>query len=152
MPDKAIDLIDEAGSRVRLRNSTTPLSVKEVMKVLENVRKEKDDAIASQQYEYAAELRERELRMVEKVEGLEREWHDEQEVERPVVTSEDVAEVVSMWTGIPVTRLAMEETERLLHMEEEIHKRIIGQDRGHFGRVERQCVALVRVSRTRGAP
>ena len=133
LPDKAIDLIDEAGSRVRLRTSTAPLSVKEVTKVLENVRKEKDDAIASQQYEYAAELRERELRMVEKVEGLEREWHDEQEVERPVVTSEDVAEVVSMWTGIPVTRLAMEETERLLHMEEEIHKRIIGQDEAILG-------------------
>ena len=133
LPDKAIDLIDEAGSRVRLRNSTTPLSVKEVMKVLENVRKEKDDAIASQQYEYAAELRERELRMVEKVEGLEKEWHEEQEVERPVVTSEDVAEVVSMWTGIPVTRLAMEETERLLHMEEEIHNRIIGQDEAILG-------------------
>jgi len=133
LPDKAIDLIDEAGSRVRLRNSTAPLSVKEVMKVLENVRKEKDEAIASQQYEYAAELRERELRMVEKMEGLEKEWHEEQAVERPVVTSEDVAEVVSMWTGIPVTRLAMEETERLLHMEEEIHNRIVGQDEAILG-------------------
>jgi len=133
LPDKAIDLIDEAGSRVRLRNSTAPLSVKEVMKVLENVRKEKDDAIASQQYEYAAELRERELRMVEKMEGLEKEWHEEQAVERPVVTGEDVAEVVSMWTGIPVTRLAMEETERLLHMEEEIHNRIVGQDEAILG-------------------
>ena len=128
LPDKAIDLMDEAGSRVRLRNSTTPLSVKEVTKVLENVRKEKDDAIEAQQYEYAAELRERELRLVEKMESLEREWHEEQGQERSTVTSEDIAEVVSMWTGIPVTRLAMEETERLLHMEQEIHKRIIGQD------------------------
>ena len=128
LPDKAIDLIDEAGSRVRLRNATTPLSVKEVTKVLENVRKEKDDAISSQQYEYAAELREREIRLVEKVEGLEREWHEEREEERSSVTSEDIAEVVSMWTGIPVTRLAMEETERLLRMEQEIHKRIIGQE------------------------
>ena len=133
LPDKAIDLIDEAGSRVRLRNSTTPLSVKEVMKVLENVRKEKDDAIAAQQYEYAAELRERELRMVEKMEGLEREWHEDQSSELPKVTSEDVAEVVSMWTGIPLTRLAMEETERLLQMEEEIHKRIVGQDEAIVG-------------------
>ena len=124
LPDKAIDLIDEAGSRVRLRNATTPLSVKEVMKVLENVRKEKDDAISAQQYEYAAELREREIRLVEKMEGLEREWHDE----RSRVTSEDIAEVVSMWTGIPVTRLAMEETERLLRMEQELHKRIVGQE------------------------
>ena len=128
LPDKAIDLIDEAGSRVRLRNATTPLSVKEVTKVLENVRKEKDDAISSQQYEYAAELREREIRLVEKVEGLEREWHEERDEERSSVTSEDIAEVVSMWTGIPVTRLAMEETERLLRMEQEIHKRIIGQE------------------------
>ena len=128
LPDKAIDLIDEAGSRVRLKNSTAPLSVKEVMKVLENVRKEKDEAIASQQYEYAAELRERELRLVEKMEGLERDWHEEQSQEHITVTGEDIAEVVSMWTGIPVTRMAMEETERLLHMEQELHKRIIGQD------------------------
>ena len=133
LPDKAIDLIDEAGSRVRLRNSTTPLSVKEVTKVLENVRKEKDDAISAQQYEYAAELREREIRLVEKMEGLEKEWHEEHDEERSTVTSEDIAEVVSMWTGIPVTRLAMEETERLLHMETEIHKRIIGQDQAIIG-------------------
>ena len=128
LPDKAIDLIDEAASRVRLRSSTTPISVKEAMKLLENVRKEKDDAIASQQYEYAAELRERELQLVEKMESLEKEWHEEQDNERPTVVSEDVAEVVSMWTGIPVTRLAMEETSRLLHMEQDLHKRIVGQE------------------------
>ena len=128
LPDKAIDLMDEASSRVRLRSSTMPLSVKEAMSVLDNVRKEKDDAIAAQQYEYAAELRERELRLVEKIEGLEKEWHEEQTKERSTVVSEDIAEVVSMWTGIPVTRLAMEETERLLQMEQEIHKRIVGQD------------------------
>jgi len=128
LPDKAIDLIDEASSRVRLRTSTIPISVKEATKLLENVRKEKDEAIASQQYEYAAELRERELQLVEKMETLEKEWHEEQENEKPSVTSEDIAEVVSMWTGIPVTRLAMEETSRLLNMEQELHKRIIGQD------------------------
>ena len=133
LPDKAIDLIDEAGSRVRLRSGTTPLSVKEANKVLENVRKEKDDAIAAQQYEYAAELRERELRLVENTEGLEKDWHEEQEQERAVVTAEDIAEVVSMWTGIPVTRLALEETDRLLHMEEGLHKRIIGQDEAIIG-------------------
>ena len=133
LPDKAIDLIDEAGSRVRLRSGTTPLSVKEANKVLENVRKEKDDAIAAQQYEYAAELRERELRLVENMEGLEKNWHEEQEQERAVVTAEDIAEVVSMWTGIPVTRLALEETDRLLHMEEGLHKRIIGQDEAIIG-------------------
>ena len=128
LPDKAIDLMDEASSRVRLRSSNTPLSVDETVRVLESVRKEKDDAIGGQEYEYAAELRDREVRLVDKLEGLKEEWHGEQVKELPVVTDEDVAEVVSMWTGIPVTRLALEETERLLHMEEGMHKRIIGQD------------------------
>ena len=128
LPDKAIDLIDEAASRVRLRGSVTPASVKDAMEVLELVRKEKDEAIASQQYETAAELRDREIQKNEDLDTLEKEWQEGRNNERPVVTDEDIAEVVSMWTGIPVTRLAQEETERLLRMEEEIHKRIIGQD------------------------
>ena len=128
LPDKAIDLIDEAGSRVRLRGSVTPSSVKDAMQVLEQVRKEKDEAIASQQYEAAAELRDRELHANEDFDTLEREWQEGRDKERQVVTEEDIAEVVSMWTGIPVTRLAQEETDRLLRMEEEIHNRIIGQD------------------------
>ena len=128
LPDKAIDLIDEAGSRVRLRGSVTPASVKDAMQVLEQVRKEKDEAIASQQYEEAAELRDRELRQNEDLDTLEKEWQEGQDKERRVVTEEDIAEVVSMWTGIPVTRLAEEETERLIQMEAELHKRIIGQD------------------------
>ena len=128
LPDKAIDLIDEAGSRVRLRGSMTPASVKDAMQVLEQVRKEKDEAIASQQYEAAAELRDRELRQSEDLDTLEKDWQEGKGKERPVVTEDDIAEVVSMWTGIPVTRLASEETERLLRMEQELHKRIIGQD------------------------
>ena len=128
LPDKAIDLIDEAASRVRLRGSVTPASVKDAMQVLEDVRKEKDEAIASQQYETAAELRDREIQKNEDLDTLEKEWQEGRNNERPVVTDEDIAEVVSMWTGIPVTRLAQEETERLLRMEQEIHKRIIGQD------------------------
>ena len=128
LPDKAIDLMDEAGSRVRIRMSGTPLSVKESQKVLETVRREKDEAIAQQQYEYAAELRDRELKLAEKLQQLQSElqanWSDEQ----PVVNAEEIAEVVSMWTGIPVTRMAVEETERLLHMEDNLHRRIIGQD------------------------
>ena len=128
LPDKAIDLMDEASSRVRLRNASTPLSVQQSEMVLENVRKEKDDAIADQQYEHAAELRERELRLLESLENDKKEWHEELGSNKPVVGAEDIAEVVSMWTGIPVTRLAMEETERLLHMEQEVHKRIIGQE------------------------
>ena len=128
LPDKAIDLLDEAGSRVRLRGSSKPSSVKEAMKALDNVRKEKDEAIASQQYEFAAELRDRELNLSQNLDTLEKEWHDDQGKDRAKVTEEDIAEVVSMWTGIPVTRLAQEETTRLLNMEEELHKRIIGQD------------------------
>ena len=128
LPDKAIDLIDEAGSRVRLRGSVTPSSVKDAMKVLDELRKDKDEAIVSQQYEFAAELRDRELRLNENLDTLEKEWQEDREKQRPVVSDEDVAQVVSMWTGIPVARLAQEETERLLHMEEDLHKRIVGQD------------------------
>ncbi len=127
MPDKAIDLVDEAASKVRIRASSTPLSMKESMKVLENVRREKDEAIASQQYEYAAELRDRELKLADKLEGMEEDWQTETNINELTVTEEDIAEVVSMWTGIPVTRLAMEDMERLLHMESAMHNRIIGQ-------------------------
>ena len=133
LPDKAIDLLDEAGSRVRLRGSHAPQEVRDAMEVLERVRKEKDEAIASQQYEVAAELRDRELHLTENVGDLEREWKADRSKERSQVTEEDIAEVVSMWTGIPVTRLAREETERLLQMEEELHKRIIGQDEAIVG-------------------
>ncbi len=128
LPDKAIDLMDEAASRVRIRHSTMPLSVKEAMKVLETVRREKEEALSGQQYEYAAELRERELRLAGKVESLEGEWQETQATEQPSVTADDVAEVVGMWTGIPVSRLQQEETDRLLKMEENLHHRIIGQD------------------------
>jgi ATP-dependent Clp protease ATP-binding subunit ClpC len=89
LPDKAIDLIDEAASRVRIRHSTMPLSVKEAMKVLESVRSEKEEALSDQQYEYAAELRERELSLAGKVESLEGEWQQTQETEQPVVTPDD---------------------------------------------------------------
>ena len=128
LPDKAIDLLDEAGSRVRLRGSSTPPSVKEATQALEQIRKEKDEAIASQQYEVAAELRDKELQLNQNLDELEKEWHEGRIKERAQVTEEDIAEVVSMWTGIPVTRLAQEETERLLQMEVELHKRIVGQD------------------------
>ena len=128
LPDKAIDLMDEASSRVRIKAANAPLSVKEAMQVLETVRREKDEAIGGQQYEYAAELRDRELRLGEKLQDLESEWHTEQESDRPEVTEEHIGEVVAMWTGIPVTRLATEETARLLQMEETVHKRIIGQE------------------------
>ncbi len=128
LPDKAVDLVDEAASRVRIRSSSMPLSVKEAIRVMEGVRKEKDEAIAGQQYEYAAEIRGRELRLAEKLTQLEQGWQSEQSKEKSVVTQEDIAQVLSMWTGIPVAKLAMEETTRLLQMEEVLHKRIVGQD------------------------
>ena len=128
LPDKAIDLIDEAASRVRINFTTAPLSVQEVTRMLESVRKEKDEAIAGRQYEYAAELRDREAGISEKLDELERDWKEEQEDESPTVTHDDIAEVVSMWTSIPVTRLAATETERLINMEQVLHEGVIGQD------------------------
>ncbi len=130
LPDKAIDLIDEASSRLRIRQSSVPLSLNEAIKALETLRKDKEQAIVSQQYEYAAELRERELKLTEKVDKLRSDWQRQQEfdTEKKVVTEEHIAEVASMWTGIPITRLASDESTRLLQMEEALHKRIVGQD------------------------
>jgi ATP-dependent Clp protease ATP-binding subunit ClpC len=128
MPDKAIDLIDEAASRVNIQHRTIPITLKEARQAEDNVRKDKDAALATQQYEYAAELRERELQLVEKIKKIEAEWHAEREQVTPVVTADDIAEIVSMWTSIPVVQLTADETSRLLNMEEVLHKRIIGQD------------------------
>ena len=128
LPDKAIDLMDEAGSRVRIRTSNMPLSVKESQKMLETVRRDKDEAISQQQYEYAAELRDREVKLADSLQQLQSEWRETSGDEKARVTEEEIAEVVSMWTGIPVTHMAVEEIERLLHMEENIHQRIVGQD------------------------
>ncbi|MSQ41197.1 MAG: ATP-dependent Clp protease ATP-binding subunit [Dehalococcoidia bacterium] len=128
LPDKAIDLMDEAASRVRIRAGTMPLSLQESTKMLESVRKEKEEAIASQQYEYAAELREREIQLAEKLETIQKEWQAQTQRRDSVVTEEEIAEVVNMWTGIPVTRLAVEESQRLLQMEGALHKRIVGQE------------------------
>ena len=128
LPDKAIDLVDEAASRVKINAGAVPMPMQDLSKTLADLRKEKEEAISSQQYEYAAELRQREINLNEKIETVEKEWQEESAERILVVTEEDIAEVVNMWTGIPVTRLATEESERLLHMETELHKRIIGQD------------------------
>jgi ATP-dependent Clp protease ATP-binding subunit ClpC len=128
LPDKAIDLIDEAASRVRIRHRTIPITLKEARRAEDSVRKDKEAALATQQYEYAAELRQRELQIEEKIKKMEEEWAAEQGQDNPEVGEEDIAEVVSMWTGIPVVQLASDETSRLLQMEEVLHKRIVGQD------------------------
>ncbi len=128
LPDKAIDLIDEASSRVRIRRAATPPSLKEAMRGLESLRREKEQAIAAQQYEYAAELRDREIKLQEKISEM-GEWEEGEEgIATPVVTEEDISEVISMWTGIPVARIASEESARLLKMEESLKSRVIGQD------------------------
>ena len=127
LPDKAIDLMDEAGSRVRLRLSKAPPKIKEAQLDLEEVTRQKDEALAAQDYEAAARLRDEEAQGKEKIEGLRTAWHEESAKDIPVVTDEEIAQVVSMWTGIPVIRISAEESERLLHMEEAIHKRVIGQ-------------------------
>ena len=128
LPDKAIDLIDEASSRVRIHHSMAPISVKEATKVLDSVRKEKDEAISGRQYEYAAELRDKEVSLSEKLEDIKKEWEEEKGDQQPIVEEENIEEVVSMWTGIPVTRLAAAESERLIKMEEALHKNVIGQE------------------------
>jgi ATP-dependent Clp protease ATP-binding subunit ClpC len=128
LPDKAIDLIDEASSRLRIRHLYSSPSLSEAIQNLETLRHDKEAAIASQQYERAGELRNRELELEKVVKIHEDEQQKEQDAELPVVTSEEVAEVVSMWTGIPVTRMAHDETTRLLKMEEALHQRIVGQD------------------------
>ena len=128
MPDKAIDLIDEAASRVRINFSTAPLSVNEVSKMLEKTKTEKDEAISARQYEYAGELRDRETKLSEKLADLQKEWQEERKREKPVVTRDNIEEVVSMWTGIPVTRLSADETERLVNMEQALRQSVVGQD------------------------
>jgi ATP-dependent Clp protease ATP-binding subunit ClpC len=128
LPDKAIDLIDEAASRVRMQRSLAPLNLKEAMRGLEAVLHEKEAAIQNQEYERAAELRDREVKLRDRIAKLESGWHREQGNDKPTVTEEDIAQIVSMWTGIPVMRIAQEESARLLQMEEGLHKRVIGQE------------------------
>jgi ATP-dependent Clp protease ATP-binding subunit ClpC len=127
LPDKAIDLIDEAASRIRLRHSSSPPELKEAQKHLEEVTKEKDEAINRQDYEVAASLRDAEAVARENLDRMRAEWRAKQDQDVPDVGDEDIAQVVAMWTGIPVTRIAQEESERLLHMEEALHGRVIGQ-------------------------
>ncbi len=128
LPDKAIDLIDESASRVRMRRSLAPLNLKEAVRGLEAVLREKDEAIQSGEYERASELRDREVKLRDRIAKLESGWQRDQSSEKPSVTEEDIAQIVSMWTGIPVMRIAQEESARLLEMEAALHKRIISQN------------------------
>lgn len=127
LPDKAIDLIDEAGSKVRLRSFTIPPSLKELENKLENVRSEKNAAVQSQEFEKAAALRDTEQKIKEELEQTKKAWKEKQGKEEAEVTVDDIAMVVSMWTGIPVSKIAQEESAKLLNLEEELHKRVVGQ-------------------------
>src|SRR5215211_4749183 len=123
-----LDISDEAPSRVRMQRASTPPSLKDAMRGLESVQSEKEAAISAQQYELAAELRDREAKLRARIEKLESGWQSQQGTDKPVVSAEDIAHVVSMWTGIPVMRIAEEESQRLLQMEGALHERVIGQE------------------------
>jgi ATP-dependent Clp protease ATP-binding subunit ClpC len=127
MPDKAIDLVDEASSRVRMQRSAAPPSLKEALAGLAALQKELDAAVGGREFEMAAELRDRERKLRDRIETQQRERRESQASEEVYVTEEDVAEVVAMWTGIPMVRIAGEESERLLKMEDELHEKIVGQ-------------------------
>src|SRR5215212_1419071 len=130
LPDKAIDLIDEAAARVRMTRSATPPSLRDALRGLEALRKEREAAIEDQQMDQAADLQDKEERMLARIAKIENELGisgDSANAERPYVTEEDIAEVIGMWTGVPVKRLQGDETSRLLQMEEFLHNRVVGQ-------------------------
>ncbi|MEL7052411.1 MAG: ATP-dependent Clp protease ATP-binding subunit, partial [Cyanobacteria bacterium J06588_5] len=133
LPDKAIDLIDEAGSRVRLLNSQLPAAAKDLDKELRQVLKDKDNAVRSQDFDKAGELRDREMEIKAEIRTIaqtkkEEDAATETKENSPQVTEEDIAHIVASWTGVPVQKLTESESEKLLHMEDVLHQRLIGQD------------------------
>ncbi len=128
LPDKAIDLIDEAASRVRMYKAPKPPEYQQADQAIKEVVRKKEAAVEQEQFDLAAELLGKETDLREKLQNMKLNWLEATSATPPKVTSEDVAEVVAMWTGVPVTRIAGEESQRLLKMEEELHKRIVGQD------------------------
>lgn len=127
LPDKAIDVIDEAGARVRLRTMTRPPDLKEIDEQVETLNKDKEDAVANQDFEKAANLRDQAEKLRKKKEQITQEWREKSQQTDGVVDEEIIAEVVSKMTGIPLTRLSTEDSLRLLKMEEELHKRVVSQ-------------------------
>lgn len=128
LPDKAIDVIDEAGSKVRLKAYTTPSNLKDLEAELSELKKEKDAAVQGQEFEKAAAFRDKEKKIRQQLEEKKTNWKEKQGRDNSQVTEEIVAEVVSSWTGIPVTKIAETETDKLLNMEKVLHQRVIGQD------------------------
>ncbi len=128
LPDKAIDLVDEASSKVRLRAYTTPADLKEIEDRIKAVKGEKENAVSQQDFERAATLRDEEKKLTNLLAEKKDEWHKSMSEMKGEVTSEEIAEIVADWTGIPVTQLTEEESQRLLRMEDVLHERIVGQD------------------------
>ncbi|OGD14733.1 ATP-dependent Clp protease ATP-binding subunit ClpC [Candidatus Atribacteria bacterium RBG_19FT_COMBO_35_14] len=128
LPDKAIDLVDEAASRIKLQNTIFPPDLKEVEMKLNKIKKEKESAVKLQEFEKAAQLREKEKKLEAELQKMKEKWETRRMVSKVEVTEEDIAEIVSSWTGIPIFSLKEGEAQKLLRMEEELHKRIIGQD------------------------
>lgn len=128
LPDKAIDVVDEAGSRVRLRKITLPPDIRELQRDIDAIAIEKKRKIERQEFEAAVELRDKEENLRRQLEQKKKEWEESQENSEPIITSEDVSFIVSRMTGIPLNKIEEQESKRLLLMEEEMHKRIIGQD------------------------
>jgi len=127
LPDKAIDLIDEAASRMRIKSMTSPPANRELEEEIETTRREKESAIEAQEFEKAAALRDQERKLTHRKRELEEEWEAGESGDRPAIGEEEIAEIVSMWTGIPVFKLTEAETQKLMRMEDELHKRVIGQ-------------------------
>ena len=128
LPDKAIDLMDEAASRVRLRVYNAPPDMKELRVKLETLIKQKEEAVSQQNYERAAAVRDEEMELRASMESIKSDWEKEREGKRCLVTAEDIAEVVNAWTGIPVSELSTSEADKLLHLEDKLHERIVGQE------------------------
>ncbi len=127
LPDKAIDLIDEAASRMRIKSMTSPPVYRELEDEIDETRRAKEEAIESQEFEKAANLRDKERRLTQRKRELTEQWDAGESTERPAIGEEEIADIVSMWTGIPVFKLTEAETQKLMRMEEELHKRVIGQ-------------------------
>ena len=128
LPDKAIDLIDEAASRVRIRSYTTPPDMKELEAKIQQLNKEKEEAIAHQNFERAAQIRDEERAIRADMEAQRKAWEDRRSTAQRQVGAEEVAQIVASWTHIPVTQLTEDESDRLLHLEETLHQRVVGQD------------------------
>jgi len=127
LPDKAIDVIDEAGARARIASQVPPPEVEELKEQLAEIARRKEDAIGNQDFERAAELRDEERELGQRIRERQEAWEEERKRHRPEISAEDIAFIVSRWTGVPVTRIRQTESERLVNMEDELHRRIVGQ-------------------------